>query len=338
MREKEILSERLNSHGLLMKKANVLDVLRQTIGIQAQAQREAELNLALRSQDLSLTELSKLYEEGKIVRSWANRWTLHLLTYEDWELLINARQNESLPNSYFLGEKELALAVITFLTDLLKVRKSLTKSEIEALISQDFPNFNLKSYLLQAVLQTMMQQGICYFDAGISSRAYRLVFAEHFQRTTAERAIELLIQRYMTGFAPAILEDFIKWSGLKISIVRPIWQKIIFDSSVKNIESTGGKTFIAARFDSLLTGYADKTWLTSQDKIPEMWSKNGILMAPIIFDNQLVGKWHYKISAKKITFTVEHWLPLNQSQIEEKLSDIAHFLEKKMQTIIYKQI
>jgi hypothetical protein len=335
----ELLIKRLAHHGLLSKNKCVLDSLYQTVGIQAQAQREAELNLALRTENLNLTTLSNLYQEEKIVRAWANRWTLHLFTYDDWKLLINARQNEQLPASYFSGEKELGLIAVKFITAHLKVQKSLSKSEVESLILSEFPNFNMKSYLMHAVLQTLFQQGICYFDATTSAQNYRLVFAEHFKCVPAEQAIEQLISRYLTGFAPTSLEDFVKWSGLKISSVRKIWQRMNlseFDKAIKiDLELIAEKTIIAARFDSLLTGYVDKTWLTPLDKIDLMWTKNGFLLAPIIYDGKLVGRWNYKILKSEINFLVEYWSPVNDQQLEEKFTEIAQFLEKNLNQIRY---
>ncbi len=308
----------------------------------SQAQREAELNLSLRTKNLHLTDLSKLYQEEKIVRAWANRWTLHLFSYDDWELLINARQNEQLPHSYFLGKKSDGLTAVKLITEALKTQKSLSKSEVEGLILSQIPNFNLKSYLIYAVLQTLIQQGICYFDASNPSQNYRLVFAEHFSRIPAEQAIEQLIFRYLTGFAPAQLEDFVKWSGLKISSVRKIWQNMDlsqFDKMSKfDFEQVSDKTIIAARFDSLLTGYVDKTWLTPADKIDFMWTKNGFLLAPIIYNGSLVGRWSHKISGQKINFLIEYWGQLNKSQLEEKLTEVAQFLEKTPGDIKYESL
>jgi len=331
---KNLVAQRLASHGLLTPKDHVLASLRQTVGIQAQAQKEAELNLALRTMDLTKGELTALYQEYKIVRSWANRWTLHLLTYEDWELLVNARQNERLPKGYYQGQKNLAERILPFIKNELCMKKRVSKSELAKLVAYEFPEFSFKGYCFNAIIQQMTQQGIAFVEANSSQRDHVLVYVEHFKRVPVEAAIQELIQRYLIGFAPAKLEDFTKWAGLKMTTVRPIWKAMNVDEaediSTDVKEKIRNQTFIAARFDSLLTGYSDKTWLTPADKISEMWTKNGFLLAPVIFDGQLIGRWSYSISDEHIDFLVEHWLPFDEEQFSEKASVVARFLNKEI--------
>ncbi|PCR99236.1 DNA glycosylase AlkZ-like family protein [Lactococcus fujiensis] len=331
MNEKLIL-KRFESQGLYLPKTDVLEVLRQTVGIQAQSQKEAELNLFLRTENLTLDHLQTLYRKHQIVRSWANRWTLHLLTYDDWELIINARQNEILPRGYYQGQTEISLEIIQYLAEKLATHKKLLKSECIKLVASDFPTFDFHGYAFNGIIQQLTQSGIAYIDASSSVRNHQLIFAEQFKTTSAKQAIETLIKRYWDGFGPAKLEDFIKWSGIKISDVRPIWNTLELPLIITD-KTMSDSTFVTARFDSLLTGYADKTWLTPVDKIKLMWTKNGILLAPIIFQGELVGRWSIQTSDKACRILIEHWSPFEVSLFEKKWLEIAHFLGKKLEPI-----
>ncbi|MCL2677283.1 MAG: winged helix DNA-binding domain-containing protein, partial [Streptococcaceae bacterium] len=263
---------------------------------------------------------------------------------------ISARQDETFLSSYYFGQKETSLKIIEDLTLLFAQRKRLSKPEIEDFIHQNFPEFSFESNAtaLYGILQSMTHQGLIYFDASKPHANYELISADKSVLQNAEQAIEELILRYLKGFTPAGLKDFVKWSGIRIARARKIWKKLelneeepVLLSSMERqslLEKIEKETIISARFDSLLTGYEDKTWLTPENRIADMWTKNGLLMAPIIYDGQLVGKWYYKVTGNPITFLIDHWLPLNKGQLEEKLLPVAEFLKVQIKEIKYTEI
>ena len=327
----ELIAQRLRSNGLLTDFESPLDVLRNTVGVQGQMQREAEMNIALRCPSVTAAQLTELYQSRKIVRSWANRWTLHLFTYDDWEMLINARQGETLPAGYYQGQDAIAAEIFPFAADSLSQVKRLKKSELAPLIAEKFPSFDFGGYAYNAIVQRLTQSGVAFVAADSNFRDHELIFAEDFKRTRANDAIARLIPRYLAGFGPASLQDFVKWSGLKITTVRPIWESLDLPKTVSADEKIfANKTIITARFDSILTGYVDKTWLTPADKIPVMWTKNGYLLATIIQDGKLVGTWNMKISGKAISFNIDAWDDYDNFQLTEKFKRIASFLNKKI--------
>lgn len=346
----ELAVWRLYSNGLLTQKPDAVAVLQAAVGIQAQHQRMAELNLALRSKKASLKELSELYRSGKVVGSWGQRWTLHLFTYEDWQLVVNARQKEKLPASYYLGMKDLALAVVDFATGYLKEHGSFLRKEFAQVVSQRFPEFPAQSNLLYVVLQTLAAKGIAYIDPLSAAQNYRFVYAAEFQQLEQHAAIKELIRRYLVGFAPACLADFVKWSGIKISTVRPVWTQLQKEYPIVICEDQellaaellpqqrladlralfAANTVIAARFDSTMTGYQQKSWLMAPAEIKQMWSANGLLMAPLFYNGQLAGKWRYQLKGKSISFEVTHWRPLVAEVAAAELARVAAFLEKEV--------
>ncbi|MDR0297691.1 MAG: winged helix DNA-binding domain-containing protein [Streptococcaceae bacterium] len=328
--DNQTLTCRLASHGLLSADKTALEAIENTVGIQAQEQAHAAaISIFLRS-GCTQEELAHLYAQQKVVLSWANRWTLHLFTYDDWELLINARQGENLPYSYFQGYGEHAEAILDDVNAALIRRGALTKSEIVDIIRTHLPDFSTQSYLHYAIMHSVARTGLAYIDAASPVTNRRFVYAKNFKRISANEAIEKLIPRYLAGFGPATFDDFCKWAGLKKTTVKPFAK--LFENVANPVAEpralTKNRVILGARFDSLMTGYFDKTWLVPADKIATMWTKNGFLLAPILYDGQLVGHWNYKMVGKNVTFTTEIWGACDTAQLKQKFDAVANFLQK----------
>lgn len=340
---------RLAQQGLLAPARDAVAAVAQTVGVQAQSPIMAELNIALRVPGLTAAQLKQAYQQHELVRVWANRWTLQLLTKRDWQLLINARQNVKLPAAYFLGERELVLQAVQTVESVLTQRPSLTRAEYRAVLTEVLPARPRPQNFDYAVLQVLASRGVLYLAGEASQQNFILVAAPDFVKMPVATALRQLIKRYLAGFGPATLTDFVKWAGLKIGEVRPVWQQLqtqltsiaVGDTILWSLTPPAKQqltvwrkqlqesTVIAARFDASMTGYADKSWLMDEPTVARMWSKNGILMAPIIVAGTVVGKWSYRIAGRKVHFKVEQWGPIVQQQLREQLLLVANYLEKE---------
>ncbi|MGX7132949.1 winged helix DNA-binding domain-containing protein [Enterococcus songbeiensis] len=358
----QLRSIRLFHNGLLQP-SEPKQVLEKTVGIQSQHLKMAELNLALRSEKSEWGELPELYGTKQVVRSWGQRWTHHLMTIEDWNLVINARKQEQLPINYYRGQKDEIFILIEKIKKRLPAQSSWQRKEIEELIQEIFPTYDGEGRFLHAILQELVAQGVVFFDGGSSLTNWILWVAtkDQFQPIEPQTAISELILRYLKGFGPASIEDFVRWSGIKISRVRKSWQKIAEESSnydwqgnhligieryssQKVTELTERFTmlgFLAARFDASLTGYVDKSWLILKEYQSIMWTVNGILMAPIFVEGEVVGHWNYRLAGKQVTFELLNWkmiTPSFKKEIEEKLQKVADFLQADDFKVNYTQL
>lgn len=362
MDSKDLRLNRLVNQRIFEQQNSEIEVLKTSVGIQSQAQKMAEINLSLKSKELNLTTLTEDYTQQKVIRSWSQRWTLHLLTIDDWNLIINARSKEKLPSNYYLGEKELVLQTESELAVYLNQKGSLTKKEVLNFLSSMFTEQQLHSNLIYAVLQTLTANGHVFFNANSTTQQFQLVSAQDvYQPMSIESAVQQLIIEYLNGYAPASLEDFVKWTGIKVGIVRPIWKQVTSD--MEHVEIDGVINYaphfltkaelqdidnkahdnvqIAARFDALMTGYIQKEWLIPTKYQSIMWSKNGILMAPVLVNGVVVGHWTYKVSGKKVNFELLTWKKISQAKqklIQDKLSEVALFLEMVPNNIQFQQL
>lgn len=361
MTPSELFLLRLYHQGLMKTQPDLVTALTTTIGIQAQQQSKAQINLGLRVSKLQISNLNQLYHEKGIVRSWAQRWTHQLMTYDDWQLVIAARANERLPKAYYLGERDLVVNLADVIIQELARNSALTRATVNNIISPYLSDKKWQTNFTYAVLQTIVAQGLAYFDPATTMRNYRLVVAKTKSKLSATVAIERLMIRYLAGFGPATIDDFSKWSGIKIGQIRPIWNKVAANLVPVQVEDRelyalhypqnnlletlcnqlNQECLLAARFDSCMTGYADKRWFVPKIYERKMWSKNGILMAPIILRGRLIGHWVHKTIATGLVITINYWQQLSNTDktlIELQLEQVAYFLETPISTVIYRKI
>jgi len=64
-------------------KSSVPEVVRRLCGVQAQVASSAELAIRVRRQASRRGEVARALSEGRLIKTWAMRGTLHLLTPED---------------------------------------------------------------------------------------------------------------------------------------------------------------------------------------------------------------------------------------------------------------
>jgi len=351
MTQLELFAYRLFQHGLLTTDAQPLVPFERVIGIQAQNQRAAILNAALQSTATAAT-FTELLTTKQLVRSWAQRWTVHLLTPADWELVINARQNERLPKAYFLGLPTEVAAAADYLALLLQDQPSLSRVAYVDQMTAKFSWFKDRPKNLDyAIFQLLTSRGQLVMSASNSARQPDLLRPAAFQRQSQLSATTTLLKRFLTTFGPATIADFAKWSGIKRTNVRPAWQQLaptlvpvvvndqtlwqtqpISTTQLQTItDSVQSQTLIAADFSSVMTGYVDKSWFANRAAIKQLWSTNGLLRAPIIANGLVVGIWHYKLTATKIQFSVTAWGPFDTPQLTQHFERLAQFLQRDYQ-------
>ncbi|MCT4487097.1 winged helix DNA-binding domain-containing protein [Levilactobacillus parabrevis] len=347
MNQAELFAYRLYQQGLLTTSAELAAPFFNIVGIQAQNQRAAELNVALQT-GITRPELLKFYREQGIVRSWAQRWTIHLLTPADLRLVVSARQNERLPKAYFLGAEEHVRAAATAIDQLLQQTGCLTRAAYTAHLQATFTWYTERPHNFDyAVLQVLTAQGKLQMAPSMSGQDWLLLAPATPTLLEQQAATAELIRRYLHGFGPATLADFVKWSGIKVSQVRPAWQVVLPELTPVMVgqeqlwtidpisagqltaitDQLAHLTVVAASFSSPMTGYLDKSWLAPEPVRQQLWSKNGILRAPIIANGVVVGKWTMQIGQRQIAFAVDGWGAFDHNQLEEGFDRVARFLE-----------
>lgn len=356
----QLTAVRFNNTGLLTPFNSAISAIQNAVGIQAQQPFSANLNALIRS-TASISQLDQqLSDPRQLVRAWGQRWTLHLFTRADFNLITSARSTEKLSNGYYLNHKEQVLIAANAIQN--SGVQTWTPTTLDASLFTIFPEASGNSRLKYVILQVITARGAGFFTANSSTTKW--IFELHSPKSLSlNDSISELILRYLTGFGPATLADFIKWSGIKISSVRPIWQKVtheLFRYDLTNSDSPLISTSelspeilssltdkleaqpqIMARFDSTMTGYANKDWLAPTKYQSIMWSKNGILAAPIINHGKLIGHWRYTLKNNIITFEVFTWEALSTSDkigLESLFEQLAQKLDYQLDAMHYQLV
>lgn len=331
----DLRAQRFSSLGKIQPAVSLQQALTQTVGVQAQQLRQAEVGLALQVPHLTRTELLNAYANGDIVRTWAQRWTYQLLTLEDWALVIAARLDEQLPTQYFQGQQDLFEHLALSLTQQLAAVDHLSKADVDAQLDE-LAHRPLLSQERYTIFQLVARTGAFTFVPKAGNQ-YELQ-AQQPTLLSSTEAIEALMPRYLAGFGPASLLDFCKWAGLSISRVRPLWQKasrhwVACDHDNFMLETPTPiplpEVILTSGFDAALTGYVDKRWLVSTDHERQLWTINGILNPIVILNGAVVGTWHFKVQGKRMVTTLDYWTTVSsnqQDQIIAKLQCVADFL------------
>ncbi|ATO44582.1 DNA glycosylase AlkZ-like family protein [Loigolactobacillus coryniformis subsp. coryniformis] len=355
MENKQLLAVRLFNQGLLRPLEQPTAAFARIVGIQSQQPQAAWLNWALHTAAPEAAFFKQLVEQRQLVRAWGQRWTLHLLSPADLQLVISARQAEKLPAAYFRDQKDQVLAVVAAIKQLLEHQSVFSRASLLAELQNEFPNLPLDGRFIYAVLQFLSAQGALYFDASSTTQNWRIIAATPPQNDT--NALAVLIQRYLAGFGPASMTDFVRWAGIKLSTVRPVWQQFVaqrrpFQAELFSLQDysrsqlqeltdeLAAKVLIAAPYDASMTGYANKDWLMPPRLQKIMWTKNGILRAPIIVNGELSGYWIQQVKGARLHFTIVHWQTLTanvQQKIQAKLVPLAQ-LQSLSPTFKFQQL
>ncbi|KRL95380.1 winged helix DNA-binding domain-containing protein [Levilactobacillus hammesii] len=347
MNQAELFAYRLYQQGLLTTSAELAAPFTNIVGLQAQNQREAELNVALQT-GVTREQLYQFYREQGIVRTWAQRWTIHLLTPADWRLVISARQNERLPKAYFQGFAPQVMAAVSKVAQVLQETGQLTRADYAAYLQENFDWYASRPhYLDYAILQVLTARGQVWLKPTTDEAPGTLFAPVEGHLLAQQLATEELIRRYLQGFGPATIQDFVKWSGIKITNVRPAWQQVAPEMVPVTVDGTqlwlleevpAGKlaaivdqvahlTLITAGFSSLMTGYRDKAWFAPEKVRQQLWTKNGLLRAPIMANGTVVGRWSCQVVRQQVQFQVTCWGAYDHNQLDEDFDRVARFLQ-----------
>ncbi len=133
----EVLLVRLSAQRLLQSApVRPRDVVRAVVGVQAQDQTAAALQLRARSAGLTLAEVARARnEERTVVRTWAIRGTLHWLAVEDVRWLLELLGEDAIRRNRRRREQlglddQTCIEAVRLLREDLAARGPLTRDEI----------------------------------------------------------------------------------------------------------------------------------------------------------------------------------------------------------------
>ena len=295
--------------------------------MQAQNYSMVKWAVGMRLKSATIQTVEEALRKGEILRTHVMRPTWHLVAAEDirWMLKLSARRIKSANDSFAKGYNleitdELYAKSYNLLEKILCGNKSLTKQEIAEhfccsgiLVEAD--NHRMTRFMVRAE-----QEGIvCSGEDKGGKYTYALLEERvpPVPEITKDEALARLARSYFRSHAPAVLQDFIWWSGLPVSEAK---QAIYLIESELTAEQWNGQTWyvheacrtrgkvsgrlhLLPSYDEYLLGYKDRTDVLPKEHYSKAFTNNGLFYPVILHEGQVIGNWSK--SAKKGSASIE---------------------------------
>ena len=276
--------------------------------MQAQNYSMVKWAVGMRLKSATIQTVEEALRKGEILRTHVMRPTWHLVAAEDirWMLKLSARRIKSANDSFAKGydleiTDELYAKSYNLLEKILCGNKSLTKQEIAEhfccsgiLVEAD--NHRMTRFMVRAE-----QEGIvCSGEDKGGKYTYALLEERvpPVPEITKDEALARLARSYFRSHAPAVLQDFIWWSGLPVSEAK---QAIYLIESELTAEQWNGQTWyvheacrtrgkvsgrlhLLPSYDEYLLGYKDRTDVLPKEHYPKAFTNNGLFYPVILHE------------------------------------------------------
>lgn len=350
----EKLARARASAQLLDRPADLKDpaeVVRRAAGIQAQDPVAARLGIRARSRKITAEDVNRARAEDRsIVRVWAMRGTLHLLTAEDvaWQAPLYA-------------EAELKWARRRMADGFGLDRRAQDRASklVRRMLSAD------GVVARKDALDRLAEAGIEFERASVGHHLARLPVLEGFAMLGPERgrettyvvaedwigpqkplarpqALAELARRYLAAFGPADERDFAAWSGLGLRDCRAGLEAI-----AKELEevSVGDRKLVAIRgaarrlprsllvrllpgFDNHYLAHVDRGFAIDPGHVSRVWPGGGIIRPTLTVDGRAVATWKTRRTKGRVQVAVDPFGTLDSGEeeaLEAEVRDVGRF-------------
>ena len=309
--------------------------------MQAQNYSMVKWAVGMRLKSVTIQAVEKALHEGEILRTHVMRPTWHLVAAEDirWMLKLSAQRiisaNDSFAKGYDLDiPNELYTKAHDLLEKILCGKKSLTKQEIAEHFNRSgivADNHRMTRFMARAE-----QEGIICSGENRGSKCTYALLEERvppMPELTKDESLARLARSYFRSHSPAVLQDFIWWSGLPISDAKQAVYLIASELTTEQwkeqtwyIHDTcrtrgklSGHIHLLPSYDEYLLGYKDRTDVLPKEHYPKAFTNNGLFYPVILHEGQVIGNWSK--SAKKGSASIEcSWFRSNDCVDETVLN------------------
>ncbi len=306
-----IHAARLTSQGLATRPARSPEaVAERLLAIQGQDPRGARLAVRARSEGLVASDVDRALDERRLIITWVNRGTLHLIRAEDYPLL----QATTTPPLWTSCRTRLRQTGVGDAADrgVETVRRALadgprTRVELrDALDSADVPT---AGQALVHVLFYATLQGVCVRGPMVGKEHAFVAVGDWLgadavagcEEAVADRETALgeLARRYLLGHGPATDGDLARWAGISLGDARAGLKKIsrrtvdlgdgLLDLRKREDPAPLPPPRLLGAFDPLLLGWASREQVVGEHKL--LVTNNGIFRPFALVKGRAVATW-----------------------------------------------
>lgn len=329
-------------------------------GIQAQILPAAGVSLWNRTTGLTYSTFDALlHQQRTLVKLWGQRHTLHLYPSQEWPLIHGALagqttwwERQAAKNGSDLAARR---ATIAQLAELLRQHGTLGRSDLRT------TGLNLEEELFSSwggIFADLVRTGDACHAGQIGNEgrfAHREYWLPHlaWNPPPLEEANVELARRYLAAYGPATIQDMAYWRGASVANARR-WLATLGEEVIE-VESER-QTLLALRadmevlnelppppelwpvrllyrFDPLLLGLRDKSWLVEPTHYNRVWRPAGHIEGTLLEFGRIAGTWRYDRRGGGLAVTLFPFEPLPahvQTALERHAAGVAAFFEMEL--------
>lgn len=352
MKVEDILHARLHNQLISSHSAKTpAEIISGMVAIQAQDYLGAKWSIGLRFPGLKDSDIDQAITSKSIVRTWPMRGTLHFVSATDARWMLRLLTPRIISGSAG-RHRQLELDEATFnksmdlLIQAMEGGKQLMRNEVYQILENNgIPTIGQRG--IHIINYLAQKQILCHGIHNEKQATYTLFdeWITESKNIEGEEALAELAYRYFVSHGPATINDFIWWTGLKITDAKnglsAVADRLQSFEVNKKIYWTGtdlpdlaktNSTYLLPGFDEYMLGYTDRSLaldpMFSDRIIP---GNNGVFMPTIVINGKVEGTWKRILKTDKVVIEIFPFYKLNVSKIKsitKEAKKYGSFLDK----------
>jgi hypothetical protein len=300
--------------------------------LQAQDYPGALWSIGLRLPCATQADVENAISARTIVRTWPMRGTLHFVAATDLHWM-RALLTPRIIDRSALRQRQLELSTPVFarcekiFLKALRGGRQFTREQMFALLEKS--RISTASQRGYHILWRLAQQGLLCFGTHTGKQPTFTLLDEWIptgKPREREASLAELTRRYFTSHGPATLEDFVAWSGLRISEARAgldmlstkLVHEIVADKTYwlspdqPSMARTSRGAYLLPGFDEYLLGYRNRSpVLMPEDAQRICPGSNGMFIPTVILRGRVAGTWTRVIKKSSVSIDVKPFTVFN---------------------------
>lgn len=355
---------RLSQHNLThrLSTGDLIQAVRQSMGVHAQNMLAAELAIAARVDELSPQDVqAALWQDRTLIKTWMMRQTLHLIPAADFPIYIAARRLTDINWPSIFEKQGIDLATLNaYLAASAEILDSgpLTRQQFVEAVNGRLKSPELHEFLSRGTWGTAFKplawRGELCFGPNDGSNTTFIrpsTWLGGWQEVDPEAAMRKIVRQYLMVYGPARPRNFQVWWWMSGVAAKRAFDSIADEIEVVDVEGwrstalkatiepmlemePSGKVNLLPAFDVYTVGLArgkDLERLIPLDWQKKVYRQQGWVSAVILIDGFIKGIWEYKSKKTNTTITVDLFSPVTH-QVKEGLAAEAEHLGKFLNT------
>ncbi len=320
---------------------------------QAQEYTHAKWAIGLRLPEATDQTIEQAIDSGTILRTHILRPTWHFVSAADirWMMRLSAPQISNLGAAM---EREMGLDTATFnrtndiIAKALEGGQQLTRKELAQIIEQSGIPANA-SRMVFIMFHAEMELVVCNGSRRGKEQTYALL-DERVPPSpvlSREESLAELARRYFTSHAPATLQDFTWWSGLRIGDARTALDMIKHELvsmpldqltywMPKDLEVPSKfepSVHLLPAFDEFMVSYKERGASLDPSKTALAITGNGIFKPIVVVNGRVVGVWSRTEKKNAVVIEPQYFTevgPVEEARIAQSAARFGKFLGKEI--------